>query len=259
VHQMEFGFDKPRVTQRRMAGFERLQTFERTFSAQLSSLLGKSLTVRFTDNSSTMISSKTQPGELTVRLHHMFINADTTVLKALASYLRGSRRHETYLDRFIALNRHKVFRKPPPDRNQACGRYFDLEKISACLSRAYFSNAVSVPVVWGRYGQNKSKRSIRLGSYSFADRIIYVHPILDQEFVPAYMVVAVVHHEMLHHVIGSIETNGQRRVHTAEFRRREQAYIHYHRAATWEKNNIRKLLRRSTGPAQRSNAHEIQM
>ncbi len=259
MNQLEFGFENLRATHRRVPGFESLQNLEKTFASRLSSLLGKSLTVRFTNNSSTMISSKEQRGALIVRLHHMFINADKTALTALASYLRGSRRHEACLDRFIARNRHKVFRKPPPGIERARGRYFDLEKIRACLSRAYFSNAVSVPVVWGRNGQNKGKRSIRLGSYSFADSVIYIHPILDQEFVPTYMVVAVVYHEMLHHIIGSIETNGQRRVHTAEFRRREKAYIHHHRAAAWEKNNIGKLLRKSPITTRRNTLHEIQM
>jgi hypothetical protein len=186
----------------------------------------------------------------------MFIDADQTVLTALASYLKGSRRHEACLDRFIARNRSKVSCKPPPGTDRARGRYFDLEKIRDCLNRAYFSNAVSVPVVWGR-SQSKGKRSIRLGSYSFVDRVISIHPLLDQEFVPAYMVVAVVYHEMLHHVIGSIDTGGRRRVHTAEFRRREQAYVHHRRASTWEKNHVGKLLKRSTSPVRRNKPNEI--
>jgi hypothetical protein len=259
LRQLEFCYKHPAPKHGSRLDIKPLHALEKTFAARLSALLGKSLKVRFTNNSSTMISSKVRPGELLVRLHHMFINADTTVLTALASYLRGSRRHELCLDRFISLNRHKVFRKPPPGADRAHGRFFDLEKIRDCLSRAYFSNAVSVPVVWGRFGQTKGKRSIRLGSYSFADRVIYVHPILDQEFVPAYMVVAVVYHEMLHHIIGSVKTNGQRRVHTAEFRRRERAYIHYQRAATWEKDNVGKLLRKSNSPTRRNKAHGIKM
>ncbi len=252
MNQLEFGFDNPTPTQNRLLGFERLRALERSFAVRLGSLLGRPLKVSFTNNSSTMISSKIRAGEMIVRLHHMFIDADQTILAALAGYLKGSKKYGARLDRFISANRNKVIRKPPPGNERAHGHYYNLEKIRACLNRCYFSNTVHVPVVWARYGQSKAKRSIRLGSYSFSDRVIYINPILDQEFVPPYMIVAVVYHEMLHHVIGSVDTGSQRRVHTAEFRRRERVYVHYRKAAKWEKENVGKLLRKSVSATRRN-------
>lgn len=195
-----------------------------------------------------MISSRIRRGVLEIRLHHMFIDATDRVLEALGAYLQGSKKNGFLLDQFIEQNRNKIEKRERPLGGVSCGRCFDLGKVRDALSRAYFSGAVCVPVVWGRFGFRKRRRSIRLGSYSFDRGVIRIHPVLDQPFVPAYVVVGVVYHEMLHHVLGTQNASGRRRVHSAEFKKREAVYINFQRALAWEKANLKKLLRPSHPP-----------
>ena len=74
--------------------------------------------------------------------------------------------------------------------------------------------------------------------------MIRIHPLLDQPFVPRWFLEYVLYHEMLHSVVPD-ETNsaGRRRIHTAEFYRRERAFPRYRRARQWEDENLARFLR----------------
>ncbi len=195
-------------------------------------------------NTSTMISVKQRHGRLELSLHHMFIEAGDSVLAALGEYLRDRRKGAALLDRFIERNRNQIDRpRISPDRSY--GKRYDLERIRDALGRAYFGGPVDVPIVWGVDRRLLRRRSIRLGSYSFEDGTIRIHPALDQDFVPPYVVVGVIYHEMVHHVVGAEQRGGRRMVHTLAFRERERAFVHYERAERWEKANLARLLRRS--------------
>lgn len=200
--------------------------------------------VHFHDNTSTMISSRVQRGQLRLRLHHMFLEADDRVLQALARYLSGSSKGDRCLDRFINRNMNRVARRTP---SAAHGVRFDLEAIRDALNRVYFEEPVQVPVVWGRTRRIRRQRSIRLGSYSFEERVIRIHPVLDRPGVPGWVVAGVVYHEMLHHALGAEHRNGRRLVHTRAFRQREQRFVHHRRAEQWEHEHLPVLLRSLTG------------
>ena len=75
-------------------------------------------------------------------------------------------------------------------------------------------------------------------------RVIRIHPLLDQPFVPRWFLEYVLYHEMLHSVVPD-ETNsaGRRRIHTAEFYRRERAFPRYRRARQWEDENLARFVR----------------
>ena len=73
--------------------------------------------------------------------------------------------------------------------------------------------------------RRKSKErasTIKLGSYSAVDRLIRVHPALDQKWVPRYFVAYIVYHEMLHHVIPGSRGLGRVNLHPPEFKEREK-------------------------------------
>jgi hypothetical protein len=196
--------------------------------------------VRFNDNRSTMISVRERHGRLELNLHHMFIEAPRGVLAALANYLRGRSRGVDRLDVFIEANRNRITRSRSTGAG-ALGRRYDLESIRDALGRAYFGGPLAVPIAWGR-DRGGRKNSVRLGSYSFEEGEIRIHPILDQSRVPAHVVVGVVYHEMLHHVLGAEQRAGRRVVHGREFRRRERAFVHFERAERWEKDNLAQLV-----------------
>ena len=90
---------------------------------------------------------------------------------------------------------------------------------------------------------SRRRRSIRLGTYSFDERLIRVHPKLDEAWVPHFFVRFIVFHEMLHHVEPARETRSRTEFHTPAFRARERAYPEYERSIAWERANLRQLLR----------------
>lgn len=244
MQQIEFNYATPPAVHRRLLPLARLDAVHKLWSTRFAAYLGRPVAVRFTDNSSTMISFKKRAGAYKLRLHNMFIEADDRVLKALAEYLRGSSRGNRLLDRFIKNNFDRVGRRKGAARLTAKGVIYDLEVVRRALNRRYFEVPVEVPIVWGRATEKGRRRSIRLGSYSFEDRLIRVHPALDDESVPAHVVVAVVYHEMLHHALGATSQGARRVVHTREFRERERAYVHYRRSEEWQDKNIGRLLRK---------------
>ena len=98
-------------------------------------------------------------------------------------------------------------------------------------------------ITWGKPTSGKNRRSIQLGCYVERERLIRIHPCLDQAFVPHYYVAWVIYHEMLHELLGVEVVNGRRCVHSEEFRLMEECYPDYERAVAWEKKHINRLLR----------------
>jgi predicted metal-dependent hydrolase len=82
-----------------------------------------------------------------------------------------------------------------------------------------------------------------MGSFAVEDRIIRIHPALDQPGVPSYFVAWIVFHEMLHGKHEVRRKDGRRRFHTKEFLEEERTFSDYERAHAWEKANLDKLLR----------------
>ncbi|HEY6050302.1 MAG TPA: SprT-like domain-containing protein, partial [Thermoanaerobaculia bacterium] len=82
------------------------------------------------------------------------------------------------------------------------------------------------------------------GVYFHEQKLIRLHPALDDERVPAHFVEMVVFHEMLHQVFPpTMEDDGRRCVHGPEFRAAERRYPGYDRARTWERGHLHLLLR----------------
>jgi len=188
-------------------------------------------------------------GHSSLRLHHMFLGANTRVIDALAQWLRkpSCRKNAAVIDAFIRENRHLVKRRPRRSRRlNTAGAHFDLKVLYDEVNRNCFDGTVQAAIGWGKRPSKSRRRSIRFGSYSVEDNLIRIHPYLDNAFVPAYFVRYIVFHEMLHAHLGIEESEtGRRRIHTAEFKRLERAYPDYARAEAWQAkpSNLKKLLR----------------
>ena len=89
----------------------------------------------------------------------------------------------------------------------------------------------------------RTRKTIKLGSYSAVDRLIRVHPALDQKWVPRYFVAYIVYHEMLHHVIPGSRGLGRVNLHPPEFKDSERLFRHFERSLAWEKKHVGRLLR----------------
>lgn len=206
-----------------------------------------------TNNASTVMSMKRcqQTGTVRLRLHHMFLRGDGSVVNALAAWIKRPKARPAgeLLNQFIRNHRFLIEKKRVRQVQLLTrGRYHNLKKYYDEVNQRYFANTITAAITWGqRQGQRRRRRrSIRLGSYLASENLIRIHLNLDQEGVPGFFVRFIVFHEMLHAHLGIEETeSGRRRIHTREFVSLERAHPDFERAQAWEndKANMRKLLR----------------
>jgi hypothetical protein len=133
------------------------------------------------------------------------------------------------------------------------GEVLDLREIVADLNQRYFATRLKVRVTWGKaagehaHPASNCRRtrtaSLQLGSYSYEDRLIRIHRVLDRPGVPRYVVESVVYHELLHADLPPVTRNGRRYFHTPEFRRRERQFRHFEKADCWVRDNLQLLLK----------------
>jgi hypothetical protein len=203
--------------------------------------------VVWTENRRTVLSSLRQPDRMIVRMHRIFSSAPDDLVDAMGRYLAsGDRRASSAISRFIDANRGAIATKRAPRVLEARGTAHDLRAIFDALEGEHFAGQFSgVGITWGRHGHSprSRRRSIRLGTYSHDERVIRVHPTLDQPWVPDFFVRFIVFHEMLHHVEPARETKSRTEFHTPSFRARERAYAEYERSIAWERANLGRLLR----------------
>ncbi|MDZ4857718.1 MAG: hypothetical protein SGI88_01950 [Candidatus Hydrogenedentes bacterium] len=220
---------------------------------ELESLSGIRVKLHVTDNTRTVMSmtpGRTFKGKR-VRLHHMFLDADNDVVRAVAAWIRHPRASGAtpVLDAFIRDNRHRMRKRTGRAiAIETEGAHHNLQELFDAVNRQHFKGTITAAITWGRAGfsPRRYQRSIRFGSYTVDINLIRIHPSLDQAFVPAYFVRFIVFHEMLHAHLGIEESEtGRRKIHTRAFTALERAYPEYARAIAWERTpaNLRKLLR----------------
>jgi len=193
-----------------------------------------------------MLSARPKGGRLEVRLHHMFLTADEDILAAVGDYLTDSdARAARAIDQFVEEHRSRFVAAGPGGATlRAKGRHHDLGEIASDLGRRHFGSEIDVHITWGRRVQPKrNQRSLQLGTYLPEERLIRIHPVLDQPWVPRFFVEAVLFHEMLHHDMPAVIRNGRRHYHTRAFRKRERTFEHHTEARQWEEANLWRLLR----------------
>lgn len=215
------------------------------WSKALAERLGRPVRLVITDNRSTMLSAKPKGDRLEVRLHHMFLMADEDIFESVGDYLAGGGKAASVLDSFIEAHRSRyVAPARPQSALRTEGEHHDLRQIADDLAARHFGGAVDAKITWGKRVQPKrSQRSLQLGTYLPDERLIRIHPVLDQPWVPRYFVEAVVFHEMLHHDMPAVVQNGRRHYHTRAFKRRERSFEYHAAAQAWEEDNLWRLLR----------------
>lgn len=219
---------------------------ERRVAAHLPA--GRRLDLAVTDNRSTMISVQRLRDRYRLRVHHMFLDADVEVVRALGRYVGDAdRAASSLLDRFIDHRDDLVRGQRRHRRGQLStrtrGEVHDLQAIYDQLNRLCFDGRIDARITWGpRLAGKQRRHSIKLGSYSVEDQLIRVHPALDRPFVPAFVVEWIVFHEMLHQKHRIATVGGRRQFHSRAFLVDEASFAHYHRARAWERANVERLL-----------------
>jgi len=215
------------------------------------------------------------PSPIHLRIHRSFAGAPDPVLRAVAAFLASAKGSTTARQSLAAIREHfhhhrlpRGPREPQGARAAAgasaaekdrrlslcpVGDVLDLREIAADLNQRYFEGRLKVRISWGKSAAESSQpagncrrtrtASLQLGSYSYEDRLIRVHRVLDRPSVPRYVVESVVYHELLHADLPPVTRRGRRYFHTPEFRRRERHFRHFERADCWVRDNLHQLLR----------------
>jgi hypothetical protein len=216
--------------------------------ATLAREAGRPLRLVLTDNRSVLLSVRRQTGMLLLRLHLMFLHAPECVVAALARNIRRrGRAAHGEVRRFMNANLHRVRRsRREMPTLLTSGRSFDLAAVYGELNQRFFGGRLRVPITWGR-GVGRARRGgLTFGSYDPVLALIRVHPVLDREWVPRFFLESVVHHEMLHHLMGGVPDRAGRTVyHTRAFREAEARFPKHREALAWEKEHLGELLRAS--------------
>ncbi len=201
-----------------------------------------------TDNRHSIITHRVQKGVLHARVHHMFLDAPATVVDALVRYVtRGDRDASATLGDYIDDNGFRLARRKRSAPLVSKGKHHDLLELFEGINDRYFGGGINALITWGKRPTRKTRgapqKTIKLGSYSAVDRLIRVHPALDQKWVPRYFVAYIVYHEMLHHVIPGSRGLGRVNLHPPEFKEREKQFRYFERALQWERRRVARLLR----------------
>lgn len=204
--------------------------------------LARPIHLVLTNNRTHMMTFREEEAAVHLRLHRFFLNADAAVLEALARYVEtGGRDGGRAVDMFIEEQAEQLELEPAPVRT--AGRFHDLTEILSDLNAKFFHDACAARITWGNAGTRRYRRSIQLGSYVSQERLIRIHPCLDQAFVPRAYVAWVVFHEMLHEVFGTERDGGRRSLHPPEFGVLEETFPGYRDCKKWETENLHRLLR----------------
>ena len=204
----------------------------------------------WTENRAVMISIsvKGNAAGYQLRVQKLFREAPENVWQALVAHVRDrDSGASAILRQYVRQHQHLLDpQRRRPARALALqpqGQCFDLEAIYQGLNRDYFSEQVKAHITWGRRAPRRRRRSIRFGAYDSRKRLIRIHPLLDQAFVPLYVVENVVFHEMLHQLNPPQRVNGRWSIHPPAFRREERRYTHFERAESWQQKHLARLLR----------------
>jgi len=210
----------------------------------LSHFLRAPLQLILTNNRSSIITvKKLKDGCFKVRLHQVFVGADTATLRALAGFIRKPNpQNRKAMADFIRLHLDRIQEKPPSRRSapiRAKGKVYDLAEILEQVSEAYRINAAGVRITWGQRSRKRKFRAIRFGSYYEDRKLIRIHPLLDRKEIPRFFVEYIVYHELLHAAVPDRRrSDGRRSCHHREFKQREKQFARYREALAFEKHLV---------------------
>lgn len=200
-----------------------------------------------THNRVSMVSVKFGPNHIDLRLHEAFLEAPQEVLAGLRKYLRTRRKSAWAPVAAFAQVIEPEERVKPVDALRKKGHVYDLGVIYRYINKKFFNGRVNCSVGWGRQRSSskrrrRSGRSIRFGSWSPSSRTIRIHPLLDDERVPAVFIDYIMFHEMLHAVVPSHHSGGRRYDHPETFKRLERTFPDLSRMKQIAKHLLKILL-----------------
>lgn len=206
---------------------------------QLARQLGYELELIINENRSDMLSVLDKRDNWAkVSLHKMFLDAPKDVLSAIASYVNEKNTPSFSLIRSYIhenLPRFDYSHRLDARSLYTSGKVYQLQELYDEINREYFDLKAKLWITWFDRHPKKNHSRVVFGQYFEALKLIKINKILDDASIPREFITYVIYHEMLHHVIPSyIDEKGVARVHSKEFKEREQLFKEYHKAKAWE-------------------------
>lgn len=167
---------------------------------------------------------------------------ETIILRRLVGQGEIPPGYEPLIRSFLEEKVRPSFPVASEEGRERNGSGSDLQEIFDRLNMEYFAGGIQAVVGWGRDSQTPNRSAIRFGSYDIAKKMIRIHPRLNQDFVPHYVLELTVYHEMCHQWAPSHKKNGTWRDHHPDFKKKEKEYRFFQEARRWEKQNWKKLL-----------------
>lgn len=215
--------------------------------AVLIEMLGVPVDLTITRNRRSMISyRRVTEGRLVVRVHEMFLQGSRRNWRTIASFCKSpTAANRTAINRFIREHQSGEENAEPPVRAitiQPFGRHFDLTEMFDLVNHKYFKRQCDAKITWSKAPRRRRRQGLQLGSYDPHINVIRMHPVLDREWVPSYIVEFLVYHEMLHWLFRPRSTGNRRVIHGPAFAAAEKAHPCYERYQVWVKKNLNRLL-----------------
>ena len=231
---------------------------EEQWEALLAAELDCTVQVRYGRARHVVVQARREPRPglgLELRLSSFFAGAPAQIRTDLARWLRSGRRARASCARLDAWIEERRTELPPLRRRRKTrtrGEHHDLEPLAVDLRAEWFAGGEALEldeerwpdITWGRRGKRPVRHTLRLGSYVHDERIVRIHPVLDQEAVPTWFVRYILFHELLHAACPPESAPDGRLVHHGpEYRRQERRYPDWERAQAWQKAWLGALIR----------------
>lgn len=206
----------------------------------------RKLKLKINDNRSTMLSVKWEPDCTKVSLHKMFLEAPQNIMQELACYISRENKDLTPLIKaYIEDNLQKLDYSHTLDTGKlsTVGQVYDLKKYYDEVNKKYFNSEMDLRITWYGRRNHKNKSKVTFGLYHDPLKLIKINRLLDNPTFPDYLLSYVIYHEMLHNACPAyVDENGKKRIHSKEFKEREEQFAYYKQAKKWIKDHPAKLF-----------------
>jgi predicted metal-dependent hydrolase len=115
------------------------------------------------------------------------------------------------------------------------GKVYDLKKILKELGEKYGLPTRGFKITWTNSRLRRGQQSVRLGSFIRDDRLIRVHPALDDPKIPKYFVEYIIYHELVHSQVKPEYHRHRINFHPADYYELEKKFEHYEKAREFER------------------------